>query len=502
MLESVFFNPASTGKTAVLHDVSKRQAMTEYKNLIGGEWVAGTSSVDNINPSDTGDIIGRATHASAQQVADAVSAARQALPKWSTGTAQLRSDILSTVANELLARKEELGELLAREEGKTRAEAIGEVGRAANIFRFFASEVLRMRGEKLASVRPGIDVEITRDPVGVIGVITPWNFPIAIPAWKIAPALAFGNAVVFKPSELTPGTAWALADILHRAGVPAGVFNLVHGAGAVVGDAILSGVDAITFTGSVKTGRHIVQRANERMIRVQAEMGGKNPLIVLDDADFDIAVNCAVDGSFFQTGQRCTASSRLIVTEGIHDRFVAAVAERLGKIVIDHALKAGTQVGPVVDQRQLDQDLRYIDIGISEGARAVVKGELLRRDTPGHYLSPTLFTDTSNQMRINREEVFGPVAAVIRAKNYEEALSIANDTPFGLSAGICTTSQKHARHFQANAEAGLTMLNLATAGLDYHVPFGGRKGSSYGPREQGTYAIEFYTIVKTSYLSV
>ncbi|MDY7579930.1 aldehyde dehydrogenase family protein [Herbaspirillum sp. RTI4] len=476
--------------------------MTQYKNLIAGEWVAGTTEVKNINPSDTDDVIGTASYASVKQVADAIAAARAALPKWNVGTTQLRSDALSAISNELFSRREELGELLAREEGKTRAEAIGEVGRAANIFRFFSGEVLRMRGETLASVRPGIDVTITRDPVGVIGVITPWNFPIAIPAWKIAPALAFGNAVVFKPSELTPGSAWALADIISRSGVPAGVFNLVHGTGALVGDAILSGVDAITFTGSIKTGRQIVQRATERMIHVQAEMGGKNPLIVLDDADFDIAVNCAVDGSFFQTGQRCTASSRLIVTEGIHDRFVHAVAERLGKIMTDHALKAGTQVGPVVDQRQLDQDLRYIDIGVSEGAKVLVKGELLKRPTPGHFLSPTLFTESTNQMQINREEIFGPVAAVIRAKNYEEALHIANDTPFGLSAGICTTSQKHARHFQQHSEAGLTMLNLATAGLDYHVPFGGRKASSYGPREQGTYALEFYTIVKTSYLSV
>lgn len=476
--------------------------MTEYKNLIAGEWVSGADNVDNINPSDTADIIGSASHASAQQVAEAIAAAQQALLKWSTGTVQLRSDILSTVSNELFARKEELGELLAREEGKTRAEANGEVGRAANIFRFFASEVLRMRGEKLASVRPNVDVEITRDPVGVIGIITPWNFPIGIPAWKIAPALAFGNTVVFKPSEATPGTATALAEIIARAGVPPGVFNMLHGSGPVVGEALLAGVDALTFTGSVKTGRQIVEKANKRMIRVQAEMGGKNPLIVLDDADFDTAVNCAVDGSFFQTGQRCTASSRLIVTEGIHDRFVSAVAERLGKIITDNALKAGTQVGPVVDQRQLDQDLRYIDIGLGEGAKALVRGELLQRATKGHYLSPTLFTETTNQMQINREEIFGPVAAVIRAKNYAEAISIANDTPFGLSAGICTTSQKHARHFQANAQAGLTMLNLATAGLDYHAPFGGRKASSYGPREQGTYAIEFYTIVKTSYLSV
>ena len=476
--------------------------MTQFRNLIGGEWVTGVTTVDNINPSDTNEIIGQASHASAQQVADAIAAARHAFPKWSVSNTQLRSDILSNIANELFARKDELGELLAREEGKTRAEAIGEVGRAANIFRFFASEVVRIRGEKMASVRPGIDVEISRDAVGVITIITPWNFPFAIPAWKIAPALAFGNTVVFKPAELTPGSAWALADIISRAGTPPGVFNLVNGVGAEIGDALLDGVDAVTFTGSVRTGRQIVDKAMGRMIRVQAEMGGKNPLVVVDDADLDVAVGCAVDGAFFQAGQRCTASSRLIVTEGIHDRFVNAVKERLGKLVIDNALKAGTQIGPVVDKRQLDQDMRYMDIGIKEGAQTPIKGELLKRATPGYYLSPTLFTETTNQMQINREEIFGPVASVIRVRDYEEAISVANDTPFGLSAGICTTSQKYARHFRMHAEAGLTMLNLATAGLDYHVPFGGRKASSYGVREQGTYAIEFYTIVKTSYLSV
>jgi aldehyde dehydrogenase (NAD+) len=238
------------------------------------------------------------------------------------------------------------------------------------------------------------------------------------------------------------------------------------------------------------------------MIRVQTEMGGKNPLVVLDDADFTTAVNCAVDGAFFQTGQRCTASSRLIVTEGIHDRFVDAVSERLRALVVDHALKAGTQVGPVVDQRQLDQDLSYIDIGKREGATAKVSGELLARDTPGFYLSPTLFVDTTNDMRVNREEIFGPVASVIRVKDYDEALSVANDTEFGLSAGICTTSMKHARHFQAHVQSGLAMVNLPTAGLDYHVPFGGSKASSYGQREQGRSAVEFYTITKTSYIGV
>lgn len=475
--------------------------MAVQKNLIGGTWIGGADTILSINPSDTNDVIGEFAVASSAQVRDAIAAARAALLTWASTTTQMRSDLLHNIGAELLVRKDELGDLLAREEGKTRAEAIGEVTRAAQIFRFFAGEVVRYGGERLPSVRPGIEVQSTRHPVGVVGVITPWNFPIAIPAWKIAPALAFGNTVVFKPSERTPALGWTLADIIARTSAPAGVFNLVMGAGDV-GEAILDGVDAVSFTGSVATGRQVAKRAVERMIPVQAEMGGKNPLVVLDDADLTTAVNCAVDGAFFQTGQRCTASSRLIVSEEICDRFVDAVSERLRALVVDHALKASTQVGPVVDQRQLDQDLHYMDIGKREGATPKVQGELLTRDTPGFYLSPTLFVDTTNDMRINREEVFGPVACVIRVKDYDEALSVANDTEFGLSAGICTTSMKHARHFQSHVESGLAMINLPTAGLDYHVAFGGTKASSYGPREQGRYAVEFYTRSKTSYIAI
>jgi aldehyde dehydrogenase (NAD+) len=334
-------------------------------------------------------------------------------------------------------------------------------------------------------------------------MITPWNFPIAIPAWKIAPALAYGNCVVIKPADLVPGCAWAIADILQRAGIPAGVFNLVMGRGSVVGQRILShkGVDAITFTGSVGTGRKVAEAAiaSEPMKKVQLEMGGKNPMVVLDDADLAVAVEACVNGAFFSTGQRCTASSRLIVTEGIHDRFVAAMTERLQGLVVDDALKAGTQIGPVVDQSQLDQDLKYIQIAKDEGGKLVFGGEVLKRDTPGFYLQPALFTETTNAMRISREEVFGPVANIVRVKDYDEALAVANDTAFGLSSGICTTSLKHATHFRRNAEAGMVMVNLPTAGVDFHVPFGGRKGSSYGSREQGTYAREFFTTVKTAY---
>jgi len=472
-------------------------------NLIAGEWVRGDDAAPNINPSDVTDTIDLYDRASAAQAEQAIAAARHAAPAWARTTPQLRAELLEKIGVELLARRAELGDLLAREEGKTLAEAQGEVGRAAQIFKFFAGEALRLQGERVTSIRPGIDIEITREPVGVVGLITPWNFPIAIPAWKIAPALAYGNAVVLKPADLVPGSAWALADIIHRAGVPEGVFNLVMGRGSVVGETLVNhpGIDAISFTGSVPTGRQILEKAARRQAKVQLEMGGKNPLIVLGDADLELAVKCALDGAFFQTGQRCTASSRLIVEERIHDRFVTALGEAMQRLVVDDARKPGTQIGPVVDGKQLDQDLRYVALAQEDGGRLVCGGERLNRDKEGFYLSPALFADTTNEMRINREEVFGPVASVVAVKDYEAALAAANDTVFGLCAGICTTSLKHARHFQRNAEAGMVMVNLPTAGVDYHVPFGGRKASSYGPREQGRYAAEFYTIVKTAYVN-
>jgi aldehyde dehydrogenase (NAD+) len=473
------------------------------KNYIAGEWVAGAEAAPNINPSNTTDILGEFARASAAEAEAAIAAAHAAFPAWARSSIQTRHDLLKAIGDEILARKDELGRLLSREEGKPLPEGIGEVVRAGQIFLFFAGECLRLAGEILPSVRPAIEVAITREPVGVVGLITPWNFPIAIPAWKIAPALAYGNTVVFKPAELVPGSAHALAEIISRAGVPAGVFNLVMGRGAVVGEAMLNSpqVAAISFTGSVATGRRVAQSAiaAEPMKKLQLEMGGKNPMVVLDDADLTVAVECAINSAFFSTGQRCTAASRLIVTQGIHDRFVQALQARMAQLVVDDALKPGTQIGPVVDQGQLDQDLHYIRLGQAEGAKLVAGGAPVQRAAPGFYLAPALFTEVSNTMRVAREEIFGPVATVLRAKDYDEALALANDTPFGLSAGICTTSLKHAGHFKRHAEAGMVMVNLPTAGVDYHVPFGGRKGSSYGPREQGRYAAEFYTTVKTAY---
>ncbi|HBQ33565.1 MAG TPA: aldehyde dehydrogenase family protein [Ochrobactrum anthropi] len=474
--------------------------MTVHQNLIAGEWVGG-DGIANINPSDTNDVVGTYARATAEDTKAAIAAAKAAFPAWSRSGILERHAILRKTADEILARKDELGRLLSREEGKTLAEGIGETIRASQIFDFFAGEALRLAGEVLPSARPGIGVEITREPIGVVGIITPWNFPIAIPAWKIAPALCYGNTIVFKPADLVPGCSWAIVDILHRAGLPKGVLNLVMGKGSVVGQTILDSADvqAVTFTGSTGTGKRVAAASIEHNRRFQLEMGGKNPVVVLDDADLDVAVESVVNSSFFSTGQRCTASSRIIVTEGIHDKFVAAAIEKLKSVVVDNALKQGTHIGPVVDESQLQQDMDYIEIGRKEGAKLAFGGERLNRETPGFYLQPALFTEATNQMRISREEIFGPVASVIRVKNYEEALATANDTSFGLSSGICTTSLKYATHFKRNSEAGMVIVNLPTAGVDFHVPFGGRKGSSYGPREQGRYAAEFYTTVKTAY---
>jgi aldehyde dehydrogenase (NAD+) len=475
----------------------------QHSNYINGEWVGSGNFTKDVNPSDLSDVVGEYAQSDAAQTDQAIAAARAAAPAWAAHNVQARADILDKIGAEILGRKDELGQLLSREEGKTLPEGVGEVARAGNIFKFFAGEVLRRSGDLIPSVRPGIDVEITREPVGVVGLIAPWNFPAAIPAWKIAPALAYGNCVVFKPADLVPASSWAIADIVSRSGLPKGVFNLCMGRGSVVGEAIVNDprVDAISFTGSVETGRKIAAKAVAQMKKIQLEMGGKNPLVVLDDADVGVAVESAVQGSYFSTGQRCTASSRLIVTKGIHDKFVNALIERLKGIKVDHALKPGTHIGPVVDKNQLNQDLFYIEDGRKEGARLAFGGNLLKRETEGFYLEPALFTDSANSMRINREEVFGPVAAVIAAKDYDEALALANDTAFGLTSGIVTSSLKHAAHFRRNSQAGMVMVNLPTAGVDYHVPFGGRKGSSYGPREQGRYAAEFYTTVKTAYVA-
>jgi len=467
-----------------------------FRNWIAGDWVEGDDVSHNVNPSNLDETIGVYARAGKAQVETAIAAAAQAREGWRNVGILSRSEILDRVGSELLARKDELGRLLSREEGKTLAEGIGEVARAGHVFKWFAGEALRPGGEFVESIRPGLSVEITREPVGVVGLITPWNFPMAIPAWKIAAALAYGNTVVFKPADAVPASAWALTEIIVRAGVPQGVFNLVMGRGSVVGDTIVGhgDVDAVSFTGSQAVGQQLAGQ----LAKVQLEMGGKNPLIVLDDADLGVAVEVAAQGAYYSTGQRCTASSRLIVTRGIHDAFVEALTERLRAIRVGDALDPRTVIGPVAESKQLNSNRDYLDIGKAEGAELVVAGEICESPR-GHFMRPVLFVGASNDMRIAREEIFGPIACVIRADDYDEAVALANDTDFGLSSGIVTTSLRHSADFKRRSSAGMVMVNTPTAGVDFHVPFGGRKQSSYGPREQGRYASEFYTTVKTAY---
>jgi alpha-ketoglutaric semialdehyde dehydrogenase len=473
-----------------------------FDNMIGGVWCAGDSTAPNINPSDRSDIVADFAVGDSSQAGDAIAAAAEALPRWAATSGLMRFEILDRAGSEILARADDLGNLLAREEGKTLAEAVGEVRRAGQIFKFHAGQSLRQLGQSVESLRPGVDVTVRREPVGVVSVITPWNFPMAIPAWKIAPALAYGNTVVFKPAELVPGSAWQLVDILNRAGLPSGVLNLVMGRGQEIGS-VLTGspqVHAVSFTGSTATGRRVLASAQSHLARVQLEMGGKNPLVVLDDADLDVAVSQALEGAFGSTGQRCTASSRIVVTDGIHDAFVEELVGRLGALTVGDARHPDTQIGPVVDAVQLQQDLDYVQVAADEGAE-VIGGRPVSRPTEGFYMEPALLLGTSQNDTVNREEVFGPVASVLRVADYTEALAVANDTEFGLTAGIVTRSLSCAADFQRRSTAGMVMVNLATAGVDFHVPFGGRGSSSYGPREQGQTAQEFYTTTKTSYVA-
>jgi len=469
--------------------------------FIGGKQISGNAPLESINPSNTKDVIAKFPDGGPEDVNKAVEAARSAFPAWSGASPEVRADLLDKVGTMILERREVIGKLLAREEGKTLPEAIGETARAGRIFKYFAGEALRRHGQNLESTRPGVEIQTYREAVGVYGLITPWNFPIAIPAWKAAPALAFGNTVVLKPANPTPATAHALASIIHEAGAPAGVFNLVLGRGQV-GDALSKhpDVNGVSFTGSQTVGSKVALAAVSRQARVQMEMGGKNPLVVLDDAEFDRAVQIAVDGGYFATGQRCTASSRVFVQEGIYDKFVAAVAERAKALKVGDALDPATQMGPAVTDTQLKGNLDYVDIAVKEGGRLLAGGsQPLTLANPGFYMSPTLIVDTKATDRINNEEVFGPVVSVVKIKNYDEGLALSNAGNFGLSAGIVTTSLKYARHYQRNVKAGMVMINLPTAGVDYHVPFGGSRGSSYGAREQGFAAVDFFTQIKTAY---
>ena len=470
---------------------------------INGQWQSGKTEIENRNPSDLSDLIGHYAQASGEQLQSALDAARAAQPIWWAAGIQKRHDVLMAIGTELMARSAEIGEMVAREEGKPLAEGKGEVYRAGQFFTYYAAEVLRNQGDLAESVRLGIEIDVRREPVGVVAIVSPWNFPVATPAWKIAPALAFGNAVVWKPANVTPASAILLTEIIVKQDIPAGLFNLVMGSGREVGQALVESpkVDAISFTGSVPVGRGIAAAAVVNMTKVQMEMGSKNPMIIMDDCDLDLAVAHAAGAAFGGTGQKCTAASRLIVHEKIHDAFVEKLVAAAQAYKVGHALAEGTQIGPVVSEGQLKQNLDYIALGQTEGAELLCGGQRLERDTEGYFMAPAVFAGTRNDMRINREEMFAPITCVIKAGGYSEALDIANDSEFGLTAGIMTTSLARANHFRANMRAGCVMVNLPTAGTDYHVPFGGRGASSFGSREQGRYAAEFYTTVKTAYVA-
>jgi len=468
---------------------------------INGEWQAGSDTITNINPSDITETIGEFAQASSDQVKDAIVAARQAQPKWEATPLEKKQSILQAIGDEMIARCDELGTLLSREEGKPFAEGRGEIYRAGQFFHYYAAEVLRQMGDTADSVRPGVKVEVTREAVGVVAIISPWNFPTATAVWKIAPALAFGNSVIWKPANLTPASAVALAEIIHRQGLPKGTFNLVLGGGSVVGDALIHSkdIDAVSFTGSVPTGRKVAAATAPNFVRCQLEMGSKNALVIADDADLQVAIDAAVAGAFGGSGQKCTASSRLIVMDGIHDAFVDGVIAKMKTLKVGHALDDGIFMGPVVDDKQLASNLHWIEKAKQAGANLAFGGERLDMPHDGYYMSPTLFTETDNSWDINQEEVFAPLACVMRVSSLEEAIAMTNDTRFGLTGGIITQSLRNSSMFKEQVQAGCVMVNLATAGTDYHVPFGGRKESSFGPREQGQYAKEFYTIVKTAY---
>ena len=476
----------------------------QFANYINGEWVTGSKTFENRNPANTDEIVGIFAKGSAADMNAAAKAAEAALPGWASMPAPARGNILYKAAEILEKKFDQLGAEMTREEGKTLPEAKGEVRRAINIFRYFAGEGSRLDGVMVPSERERVHVFAVRKPIGVIGLITPWNFPIAIPAWKMAPALICGNTIVVKPASVSPLCAWRLVEALHEAGIPKGVVNFVAGSGAELGEALVKAapVKAISFTGSNDVGNWIHAEASKRRLRIQLEMGGKNPTIVLADADLKSAVENVANAAFFSTGQKCTATSRAIVEDGIYDRFLDALVERTKKLKVGDGMQAGIDIGPCVDKGQLDTVLKYIDIGTRECGAPKCGGTRFTGGAydKGYFVEPTVFADVKPEHTIAREEIFGPVLAVMRAQDFDDAMRIANDIPFGLSSSIQTTNLSRALDYVYRAEAGLLTINLPSAGVEYQLPFGGTKDSSFGPKEQGPAALDFYSDFKTVYL--
>lgn len=478
--------------------------MTNYDNnnlYINSQWCQGDVAIDNINPSDVKDNIGSFSQASPKQIQEAIDAAKQGQKQWQKTPLEHKQRVLQAIGDELIVRCDELGELLAREEGKPFAEGRGEIYRSGQFFQYYAAEVLRQIGEAAQSVREGVNIVVTREPLGVVAIISPWNFPTATAAWKIAPALAFGNSVIWKPANLTPASAVELTKIIHKQGLPDGVFNLILGSGDSVGDALVNSkeIDGVSFTGSVGVGRKIARATAANFVKCQLEMGSKNALVIAEDADINVALDATIAGSFSGAGQKCTASSRLIVAASIHDEFVDGLINRMQALKVGHALEKDIFMGPVVDDKQLKSNLKWVQRSKDLGGELAYGGQRLDLKHEGYYMAPTLFTNTQNNWDVNQEEIFAPMTCVIKVNDIEQAIATANDTRFGLTAGIITKSLKNSALFRQQAQSGCVMVNLPTAGTDYHVPFGGRKESSFGPREQGQYAKEFYTIVKTTY---
>jgi aldehyde dehydrogenase (NAD+) len=471
-------------------------------NYICGEWKDSDEIAQNINPSDPSDMVCTFYKGSFSHVFDTINFATQAQKSWAKSSIALREEILKQIAEKLLANKDYYGQIIAREAGKPIKEAKDEVVKSAEFFNYFAAEAIRMKGVFMDSPRENVDIEVIHEPIGVIGVITPWNYPLAIAAWKIAPALAYGNSVILKPSSQTPAIAYILAKIIDSTPLPKGVFSLTYGKGGVIGKALSESkkVHGITFTGSVDVGRELAKRSIFSMTKLQLEMGSKNSLIVLDDANMNVAVEAAIKGAYNANGQKCTSCSKIIVTEGIYDEFLNAFKNKMESLIVGDAMDESSQIGPCIDKHQLDSNLNYIKLGIEEGATLVCGGEAIPSKTGGYFFSPALFINGNSKMRINQEEMFGAIACVIKVKDYDEAIEALNDTDFGLSGGIITNDLKKAMQFKHDAHIGNVMINLPTAGMDNHVPFGGRKDSSFGSREKSYTASDFYTTTKTVYI--
>ncbi len=477
-----------------------------YLNYINGEWVASSSGevVASINPANKDEIVGYVQKSTKEDLDKAVAAAKEAQKAWSRLSGPARGNYLFKVADILERRLDEIAETMTREMGKTLPEAKGETARGVAILRYYAGEGMRQTGEVIPSSDSEALMFTQRAPIGVVGIITPWNFPVAIPIWKAAPALVYGNAAVLKPATEAAVTAAKVIECFAEAGIPAGVINMVTGSGSVIGQGLTDHPDiaGITFTGSESTGMRVGSAAFARGAKVQLEMGGKNPVIVLNDADLDLAVKATISGGLRSTGQKCTATSRVIVQSGIYDAFKEKLVEEVKKIKVGDGLKEDTWMGPCASESQLNTVLSYIEKGKEEGATLLVGGNKYESDglEKGFFVQPTVFDNVKNDMTIAQEEIFGPVLALIKVDTLEEAIEIANDSKYGLSASIFTKDISSMLNFIRDIDAGLVRINEESAGVELQAPFGGMKQSSSKSREQGRAAIEFFTNIKTVFV--